>query len=105
MSKAGTHLGKVHEMLEACIEMSLFSQAAYTPEMCVVDMRIHPEQALKHGPHYIHEVGWEWYTILLWKDPGVIHLHGHVFSLINNVSGTDDEHAPAIFPSCMLEAA
>ena len=73
--EAATNLSKIHEMLKAGIEMSLLPQAAYTSEVCVVDVRIHSKQALEHCSHYIHEVGWEWHTILLWKDPGVIHLH------------------------------
>lgn len=54
--------------------MSLLPKTAYTPEVCVVDMRVHPKEALEHGPHHIHEVWWKRNTILLWKYPRIIHL-------------------------------
>lgn len=68
------YLGEVHEMLEACIEVRLLPQTAYTPEVGMVNVRIHSEEPLEHGSHHIGEVWWKGDTILLWENPSVIHL-------------------------------
>lgn len=62
-------LCKVHEMLEACIEVCLLSKAAYTPKVGVVDVGIHSEEALEHGSHHVHKIWREWDAILLREDP------------------------------------
>ena len=59
------HLCEIHEMLEACVEMSLLPKAAYAPEVGVVDVRIHSEEPLEHGAHNIHEVWRESHAVLL----------------------------------------
>jgi len=68
------HLCEVHEMLEACVQVSFFPEAANASEMCVVDVSIHSKEALEHGTHHIHEVWGEGNAILLREDPRVIHL-------------------------------
>ena len=41
----------------------------------MVDMCIHPEEALEHGPYHIHKVWWKWNPILLWENSRIVHLH------------------------------
>ena len=61
-------------MLEACVEVGFFPEAANAAEMCVVNVRIHSKKALEHGAHHIHKVWGEGDAILLREDPRVIHL-------------------------------
>ena len=70
-------LSEVHEVLEAGVEMRFLPQPTDAPEMCVVNVCVHPEKAFEHRPHHIHEVARERYPILLRKDTRVIHLHMH----------------------------
>ena len=52
----GTHLGEVHEVLEAGVEVRLLAQAADLVEVGVVHVREHAEHALENGPHDVPEV-------------------------------------------------
>ncbi len=61
-------------MLEACVQVGFFPEAANAAEMCVVDVCIYSKQALEHGAHHIHKVWGEGNAILLREDPRVIHL-------------------------------
>ncbi len=72
-------------MLEACVQVGFFPKAANASEMCVVDVCIHSEQALKHGAHHIHKVWGEGNAILLREDPRVIHLQTQPLSLTSQL--------------------
>ena len=68
------YLSEVHEVLEACVQMRLLTQAAYAPKMGVIDVSIYPEEALEHCAHHVYKIWRERDTILLGEDPGVVHL-------------------------------
>ena len=68
-TKQAPDLSKVHEVLETRIQMCFLPKAAYAPEVSVVDVGIHSEEALEHGAHHIHEIWRERDAVLLREDP------------------------------------
>jgi hypothetical protein len=69
-----TDLCEVHEVFEASVEVGLLVQGTDAPEMGVVDVSVHPEEALEYCLHYVHEVGGEGLPIPLWKQPRIVNL-------------------------------
>ena len=56
----------------------------------MVDVCIHPEEALEHGPHHVHKVWREWHPILLWENSRIIHLQTVelcIYMQAGNISG------------------
>lgn len=100
------YLGEIHEVLEACIEMRLLPQTAYTPEVGMVNVRIHSEEPLEHGSHHVGEVWWKGNAILLWENSSIIHLH--LARLFMNFAYGPCVWAPVwltVAASCMVEVA
>lgn len=75
------HLGKGHEVLEAGVEVRLLAQAAHVLEVRVVDVRVHPEQALEDDLDHVHEVRREVHAVLLREDRRVVQLRYDDFAL------------------------
>ena len=71
----GAHLSEVHKVLEAGVEVGLLLQRADVLEVGVVDVRVHPEQALEDGADDVLEGRREGLPIVLREDAGVVHLH------------------------------
>ena len=83
---AGPRLRKVHEVLEARVEVRLLSQSAHALEVRVVNVRVHPEETLEDCPDYIQEVGRKLDAILLREDGGFVKLrHTHARALFETL--------------------
>ena len=68
-------------MLEACVEVGLLLERADVLEVGVVDVCVHPEQALEDGADDLLEAGREGLPIVLWEDARVVHLQQHSLQL------------------------
>ena len=62
MARCHTHLHKEDEVLKGGVEVGLFLQLHDGVKVLVVDVGIHPEQALQDGLRHGHEVLREWHT-------------------------------------------
>ena len=61
-------------MLEAGVEVGLLLEGADVLEVGVVDVGVHPEQALEDGADDLLEAGREGLPIVLREDARVVHL-------------------------------
>lgn len=82
----GAHLSEVHEVLKAGVEVGLLLQRADVLEVGVVDVRIHPEEALEDGADDVLEGRREGLPVVLRENAGVVHLHTAICTLKHSMS-------------------